>query len=121
MGQWGKHVKKNVTLCFHILFWYIFIVFHHKICVFIIFIHEVLNFCKRILTNQKHELVTSNCINNYVKWSCFGVTFRFKNVFHQFCINIIYNLKYMLFYRQHFYDQHQAEIDKKLSKSYATP
>ena len=45
-----------------------FVVFHHKICVFIIFtsyFDEVSNFHKGILTNQKHELVVSNCL-----WNC---------------------------------------------------
>ena len=48
-----------------------FFIFHYKICVFIIFISfflsfffffdEVSNFRNRILTNQKRELVVSNC------------------------------------------------------------
>ena len=45
-----------------------FVVFHHKICVFIIFIcffDEASNFCNRILTDQKRELVVSNC-----QWNC---------------------------------------------------
>ena len=40
------------------------IVFHQKIRVLIIFISyfdEVSNFCNRILTNQKPELVIRNC------------------------------------------------------------
>ena len=35
-GQWGEFRVKNATICLHILFWYFFVVFHHKICVFII-------------------------------------------------------------------------------------
>ena len=43
-------------------------VFHYQICVYIIlvsFFDEVSNFCNRILTNQKRELVVSNC-----QWNC---------------------------------------------------
>ena len=52
-------------------FWPFFclFVFHHKICVFIIFISffdEVTNFRNRILTNQKHELVVCNCQCNCI-------------------------------------------------------
>ena len=46
----------------------IFVVFRHKIYVFIIFISffdKVSNFRNRILTNQKRELVVSNC-----QWNC---------------------------------------------------
>ena len=49
-------------------FWHFGFVFDHKICVFIIFISffdEKLNFRNRILTNQKRELVVSNC-----QWNC---------------------------------------------------
>ena len=66
-GQWGKFRVKNATICLHILFWYFFVVFHHKICVFIIFISffdKVSNFRNRISTNQKRELVVSNCQQN---------------------------------------------------------
>ena len=57
-----------------------------------------------------------------------------SNYFHLQCIfqSVIISLKvktitcfcfliYTLFYKQHFYKQRQAEIDKKLSKSLATP
>ena len=37
-GQWSEFTTKNATLCFHLLFWHFFVVFHHKICVFIILI-----------------------------------------------------------------------------------
>ena len=49
-----------------------FFVFLYKICVFIIFISfffffdEVSNFRNRILTNQKRELVVSNCQLNCI-------------------------------------------------------
>ena len=53
-----------------------FFIFHYKICVFIIFISfflsfffffdEVSNFRNRILTNQKRELVVSNCQLNCI-------------------------------------------------------
>ena len=59
---------KYSTLCFHLLFWHDFVVFHHKFCVFIIlisFYDNVSNFRNRILTNQKHKLVVSNC-----QWNC---------------------------------------------------
>ena len=66
-GHWGEFRVKNATICLHILFWYFFVVFHHKICVFIIFISffdKVSNFRNRILTNQKRELMVSNCQRN---------------------------------------------------------
>ena len=63
-GQCGEFRIENATLCFHMFFWHLFIVFHHKICVFIIFISsfdEVYKFHNRILTNQKQKLVIRNC------------------------------------------------------------
>ena len=45
------------------------VIFHQKICVFIIiisFFDVVSNFCNRILTNQKPELVIGNCQWNYM-------------------------------------------------------
>ena len=48
---------KNAFLAF-------FVLFHHKICVFIIFISffdEVSNFHNRLPTNQKQEMVVQNC------------------------------------------------------------
>ena len=49
-------------------FRHFFAVFHHKICVFIIFISffdKVSNFRNSILTNQKRELVVYKC-----QWNC---------------------------------------------------
>ena len=59
-GSVRRVQTKYSTLYFHLLFWHFFVVFHHKFCVFIVFIYfydEVSNFCSRISTNQKHELV----------------------------------------------------------------
>ena len=69
-GQWGDFRVKNATIRLHIHFCYFFffVVFHHKICVFIIFISffdKVSNFRNRILTNKKCELVVCNC-----QWNC---------------------------------------------------
>ena len=61
-GQCGQFIK-NVT------FLHFVVGFHHKICVFTIFIsfsEKVPNFHNRILTNQKRELVISNCQRNYM-------------------------------------------------------
>ena len=58
MDQWGEFAVKNVTSYSHIHFWHFFVVFHQKICVFIIFISffdEVLNFGDGIVANQKPE------------------------------------------------------------------
>ena len=44
-----------------------FIYFFHII--FIYFFDEVSNFCNRILSNQKHELMVSNC-----QWNCMYVS-----------------------------------------------
>ena len=63
MSQWDEFRVKNATLSLHILF-DIFMLFFFKKNVFIIFISffdEVSNFCNRILTNQKPELVMENC------------------------------------------------------------
>ena len=71
-GQWGKFKIKNATLYCHLLFWHFDVVFHQKICLFIIFISfydEVSDFHKIILTNQKHELV----VQNY-HWNCIKET-----------------------------------------------
>ena len=68
-GQWGEFRVMNTILCLHILFWYVFFFcFLLKKFAFIIFISlfdEVPNFRKRILTNQKPELVKRNC-----QWNC---------------------------------------------------
>ena len=51
-GSVGRVRNNNAALCFHILFFCFFIVFHHKICAFIIFISlfdEVINFLNKIL------------------------------------------------------------------------
>ena len=53
----------SIFFCF---FW--FFVFHHKICVLIMFISffdEATNFRNRILTNQNNELMPPNC-----QWNC---------------------------------------------------
>ena len=52
-GQWGEFRIKNA-------FWH-FVLFHHKICVFIIFI-SFLDEVYKIPTNQKQELVVQNCV-----------------------------------------------------------
>ena len=62
-GQWEEFIK-NCYLMLSCAFLAFFVVFHYKICVFIIFISffdEVSNFRNRILTNQKRELAVSNC------------------------------------------------------------
>ena len=59
----GEFGIRNVTLSFHITFWHLFVVFHHKIRIFIIFVSffdEVSNSCYRILTSQKLELMIRN-------------------------------------------------------------
>ena len=58
-GQWGEFTKK----CYFMLS-YTFICFSSSnLCFyhFISFSNEISNFCNKILTNQKHELVASNC------------------------------------------------------------
>ena len=61
--QWGKFRVKNATLCFHILLWHFFVAFYKII--FIYFSDEVSNFCDKILTNLKPELMIRNC-----QWNC---------------------------------------------------
>ena len=65
MTQWDEFRIKNAFLTFYVLF-------HHKICIFIIFnsfFDEVSNFQQRILRNrnkyQKQLLVVQNC-----QWNC---------------------------------------------------
>ena len=63
-----------MLLYVYIYFIGIFVVFHNKICVFIIFISFFdKDFRNRILANQKHELVVSNCQRN-----CMLVENKFK-------------------------------------------
>ena len=67
--QCGEFTKKMLLNAFMYFFGIFFVVFHPKICVFIIFISfsdKVSNFRNRILTNQKRELVISNCQRNYM-------------------------------------------------------
>ena len=67
--QWG-YFKIKTLLYILIYFFGIFLLFfYHKNCVFIIFISFLMesNFRNRILTNQKHELVVSNCQRNCMK------------------------------------------------------
>ena len=64
-----------------------FVVFHHKICVFIVFISffdKVSNFLNRILTNQKCELVASNCQRN-----CMNSKKNMLPIFDQAAINYL--------------------------------
>ena len=56
MSQWGEFNVKNAILYLYTFLF--FVILHQKISVFIIFISfsdEILNFCNRILTNQKLE------------------------------------------------------------------
>ena len=56
ISQWGEFTVKNAILYLYTFLF--FVILHQKISVFIIFISfsdEVLNFCNRILTNQKLE------------------------------------------------------------------
>ena len=76
-SQWGEfRIKNDIMQLLYVFFtlsFDIFIVFHHKICVVIIFVSffdEVLNSRNRILTNQKQELVIRNCQWNYMLWKC---------------------------------------------------
>ena len=68
-GQCGEFRVKNATIGLHVLFSHFFVVFHHKICVFIIFLFMIKSqkFRSRILTNQKLELVVSNCQRNCMR------------------------------------------------------
>ena len=66
-GERGKFIIKMLLTAF-MNFDHFFIVFYHRICIFIIFISffdKVSNFRNIILTNQKHELVVSYC-----QWNC---------------------------------------------------
>ena len=58
--QVGQDHNKEYYSMFSYTFLAFLAVFHHKICVFIIYISffdKVLNFRNRVLTNQRHELV----------------------------------------------------------------
>ena len=77
--QWGRVQDRNTTLCFHLLCRHfvvaviVVVVFHHKICVSIIFnsfLDEASNFRYRILTNQKQKFVVENC-----QWKCMSQYF----------------------------------------------
>ena len=67
----GRVQDRNTTLCLHLLFRHfvfvvvvVIVVFHHKICVSIIFnsfLDEASNFRYRTLTNQKQKFVVEKC------------------------------------------------------------
>ena len=66
----------SIVLCTFLEFFCCFS--RHRICVFIIFISfsdKVSNFRNRILTNQKRELVVSNC-----QWNCMLVSTKWSNL-----------------------------------------
>ena len=72
-GQSGVYIKGMHNAFIYFFDIYIFFVClfvcHNEICVFIIFISffdEVSNFCNRVLTNQKHELVLSKYQPNFI-------------------------------------------------------
>ena len=62
----------NAFMYFYVIFVVVVavvVIFYHKVFVFIIFISfsdKVSNFRNRILTNQKRELVVSNCQRNCI-------------------------------------------------------
>ena len=63
-----------MLLYIFILFWHFF---HHKICVFMIFISffdEISNIRCRILTNQTEELVIRSC-----HWNCITIRKKISN------------------------------------------
>ena len=62
--------KKECYFMLPCVFLAFLVIFHHKICVFIIFISffdEASNFCHRISTNKKQELVIYNSQWNYMQ------------------------------------------------------
>ena len=61
--QWEEFKIKTQLYIFIYLFGFFFIIKF----VFMTFFYEVSNFRNRILTNQKHELVVSNCQRNCMK------------------------------------------------------
>ena len=80
--QWG-YFKIKTLLYILIYFFGIFLLFfYHKNCVFIIFISFLMesNFSNRILTNQKHELVVSNCQRNRMKEGSIGFSSLTKEI-----------------------------------------
>ena len=70
----------NAFMYFYVIFVVVVavvVIFYHKVFVFIIFISfsdKVSNFRNRILTNQKRELVVSNCENNLEQFNFFTST-----------------------------------------------
>ena len=71
-GQWGEFLK-NVTYAFVYFFGILLLLlfFIIKFSISIIFISffcdEISNFRHRILTNEKHELLASNCQRNCIE------------------------------------------------------
>ena len=51
-GQWGEFKVKIATICLHKLFWYFFVVFHHKI--FIKFLSFLFFFCSSLKFPQQN-------------------------------------------------------------------
>ena len=87
-AQWGRVQGGNTTLCFHLLcrHFVVVVVFHHKICVSIIFnsfLDKASNFCYRILTNQKQKFVVKNC-----QWKCMPQYFLNWNIYSAYYVGL---------------------------------
>ena len=93
----GRRMVSEKIMLFYVFIYFfciLFLVFHHKVCVFIIFFFvfdEVSNFCNRTLINQKQELVIWNC-----QWNCIQISFSLKK--ERFWLSNIYtkDLNYVL-------------------------
>ena len=73
-GEWGEFRMKNV-ICIYIYFYGISSLGFLKKIDFqsVLISDEVSNFCNRILTNQKQELVVRNC-----QWNCMIIKQSFE-------------------------------------------
>ena len=88
-GQWDEFRIKNAFFGFY------FVLFLHKISVFIIFVSffdKESNFRGRISTNQKQELVVQNCQWNFMYKQCHVKTSpcfyrQFCHLFFKCCKN----------------------------------
>lgn len=79
------HKKMSLNACIY----FFGIAFHYKFCVSIIFIsfsYEVSYFRNRILTDQKHKLVFSNCQRNCMLTFCWVWLFRNYYCYYYFSL-----------------------------------
>ena len=82
-GQWSDFRVKNAFTYFHILFWHCFVVFRHKICVFVIsiaFFDKLSNFRNTIFNQSESRIGERQLVRIIARGTlCFSLTFQQKH------------------------------------------